>query len=329
MIDKEINFGEKVEHFIVMLLVMKLIYLIAQSIYMGDVAYFFKGFLFTLLLFAGIFFIISRMFERAGIASGESSIIGDKYFDALANRYEKLTNEYIEKKQYRKASYIQLKLLKNPYRAAGILKEGKLYNEAAIVFLKKCHNKEEAAECYELARSYNKAINLYKELDENEKIGDIYAKINDKKNAHTYYQMVIDDYVENDSYVKASLIYRKKMGDITSSRNLLLKGWRENLDPIRCLNNYFVQFENEKELEEKIHQVYKDDVNSNNELNFLDVIEIEYKKGNNSQDSIQNMAYKIISKNADKNYIVSVLSHFVKEDRHVTKDIIKHRLKNK
>ncbi len=47
-------------------------------------------------------------------------------------------------------------------------------------------------------------------MQQKEKVGDLYKQINDLKNAHTYYQMVADDYITNQQMVKASLIYRKR-----------------------------------------------------------------------------------------------------------------------
>ena len=89
------------------------------------------------------------------------------------------------------------------------------------------------------AKQYKKAIDLYKEMEQKEKVRDLYKEINDLRNAHSYYQMVADDYVDNSQMVKASLVYRKKMEKIQDAQKVLLKGWEEDKDAFNCLNNYF------------------------------------------------------------------------------------------
>ncbi|MCY1692708.1 hypothetical protein OVA29_21550 [Exiguobacterium sp. SL14] len=142
-----------------------------------------------------------------------------------------------------KAVKVYMNLMKDYYRGAKTLEDGGLYNEAAVIYLKKLKNKSEAANCYEKAKQYKKAIDLYKELEQKEKVGDLYRKMNDAKNANIYYQMVVDDCVNNSQMVKkGSLIYRKKMELPDEAQKILLKGWEEDRDAFNCLNNYFTIF---------------------------------------------------------------------------------------
>ncbi|MFK7750451.1 MAG: hypothetical protein AB8B65_18820, partial [Kordia sp.] len=292
---KESRFQAKLIYFIVFVLFLKFVYLIITSIVYRD----FPSFLGGLVILALVFFILSYFINSlfngiipSGSGVGGSSTVGDRQFQTLMERYEKLTNEFIEKKQYKKAAYIQLKLLRNSYRAASILKEGHLYNEAAHIYLKKCHRKQEAAECYEMARSYTKSIKLYKELEMNEKVGDIYAKIEDTKNAQAHYQMVVDAYSKNSQFVKGSLIYRKKMDNIPSANALLLQGWTENKDAVNCANNYFANFKDKASLEKAIIDFKNKNVHNGNEYNFLKTLMYEYNKDIVSKEDIQLMAYE-------------------------------------
>ena len=259
--------------------------------------------------------------------SGGGTTVGNRQFEQLMERYEKLSDDFIEKKQFKKAAYIQLKLLRNPYRAAYILDDANLHNDAALVYLNKCNDKENAAECYEKARSYKKAIKLYKELDKHESIGDIYTRIKDPKNACHHYEIVIDYYTKNDQYLKASLIYRKKMGDKIAASKLLVKGWRENKDAVNCLNNHLVHFENKKTLEKEINSFYNHEVHRGNQLHFLKVLKTEFKKDIAPKENIQNIAYELVSSNDQNSEVLSNLYHFVNEDSQIVPDIIRHRIK--
>lgn len=324
------NFESKLFSFIFVVLVMKLIYLIVTSLIAGD----FPSFLIELIVLAlvlfAVLYLIRKLFgeeDKGRSRYGETSTIGDEQFNALLEHYEKLTNDFIEKKQYKKAAYIQLKLLQNPYRAAGILKDGHLYNEAALVYLKKCFHKENAAECYELARSYSKSIKLYTELNQHEKVGDLYKKINDTGKAQHHYQIVVDEYVERNQYVKASLLYRKKMNNIPAANKLLLKGWTENKDAVNCANNYLANFKDKAALQKEIHQFKAARTHEGNERQFLEVLTHEYKKDIAPKEEIQEMAYELISKNHKKYGMLSLLNHFVTDDSQLRKDILRHKTK--
>ncbi|AXG71793.1 hypothetical protein KORDIASMS9_04051 [Kordia sp. SMS9] len=327
--DKE--FHSKLILFIVVVMLLKFVYLVVTSIIANDFPSFLVGFIILALVLFGFILLLNFLFEdnntSRGSGAGGTSTIGDRQFDTLAQYYEKITNDFIEKKQFKKAAYVQLRLLQNPYRAASILKDGHLYNEAAYVYLKKCHYKEDAAECYELARSYTKSIKLYKELNMNEKVGDLYQKMDDTKKANHHYQIVVDDYSKNYQYVKASLLYRKKMDNVIAANELLLKGWNENKDAVNCANNYFANFKNKAALEKELHDFKAKRTNTANECNFLKALTHEYNKDIAPKEDIQFMAYELISKHHKNEEILSLLKHFVTDDTQLTKDILRYRMK--
>ncbi len=325
------EFHSKLILFVVVVMLMKFVYLVVTSIRTGDFPGFLIGLIILVLVLFGLIIFINSLFkseaESGRSGAGGTTTIGDRQFDMLAQHYEKLTEDFIAKKQFKKAAYIQLRLLQNPYKAANILKDGHLYNEAALVYLKKCHNKFEAAECYELARSYSKSIKLYKELEMNEKVGDLYQKMDDKKKAHHHYQIVVDDYSKNYQYVKASLVYRKKMDNIIAANELLLKGWNDHKDAVNCANNYFANFKDKASLEKELHDFKAKRTNTGNEQNFLKALTHEYNKDIAPKEDIQFMAYEVISKNHKNEEMVSLLKHFVNDDTQLTKDILRHKMK--
>lgn len=328
MTRNESRFESKLIHFVIAILILKLLYVIIDALLNGTFSDFLVAVIILVVIFLAVGLFISYLFNKGLGNSGDSvSTIGDRQFQSLMDRYEKLCNEFIEKKQYKKAAYIQLKLLKNQYRAAAILKEGHLYNEAANVFLKRCKDKYQAAECYEMARSYTKSIKLYKELNLHEKVGDIYTKVNDTKNAQHQYQIVVDDYTKNDQYVKAALMYRKKMNKVNAANELLLTGWKDNKDAVNCANNFFANIKDKTELERGLTTFYKTLVNSGNEHHFTKVLKLEYNKESAPKKQIQDMAYELISRNNKNSEMLSHLNYFINDDSQITKDIIRHRTK--
>ncbi|MCD9855366.1 hypothetical protein LUD75_11640 [Epilithonimonas sp. JDS] len=250
----------------------------------------------------------------------ESSI-----FDRLRNKYEELAQKYVDEKNYVKASKVYMNLLKDNYRGAKTLENGGLYNEAAVIYLKKLNNKADAAICYEKAKQYRKAIDLYKELHQKEKVGDLYREINDVKSANSYYQMVVDDYVNNYQIVKGSLIYRKKMEMPAEAQTILLKGWNENRDAFNCLNNYFANISDVKILDQKIQELYVG-LPADKKMTYLQALKIEFKKDPKLQAITRNIAYEIIAEKVKTHSeIVNELKHFNPEDEVILKDISRYK----
>ncbi|MFZ4931208.1 tetratricopeptide repeat protein [Chryseobacterium sp. Mn2064] len=254
-------------------------------------------------------------------AGGGNFYIESSLFDKIRSQYEDLAEKYIAEKDYKRAAKVYINLLKDYYRGARTLEDGGFYNEAAAIYLKKLKNKSDAAICYEKARQYKKAIDLYKEMEQKEKVGDLYKEINDLKNAHTYYQMVVDDYTANNQMVKASLIYRKKMEKIPEAQKILLKGWEEDKDAFNCLNNYFANIFDINELKTEIRDLYEKTPDYK-KITYLEAMKYEFKKDVKLQEAARSIAYEIIAeKVASRSEIVNELKYFNPDDEVILKDI--------
>ncbi len=267
------------------------------------------------------------LFGNKNYGSGGGNVtLEDEYIHQLTTQYNKMATEFIEKKNYEKAAFVYMKLLKNNYAAANTLEAGKLYSEAAAIYLKYLNNKEKAAECYEKGNMIHEAIDLYKILKSNEKVGDLYMQINMKKEAYEHYEIVAEKYKSTEQYVKAALLYKYKMNDKYSAQSLLLNGWRKNKDAYNCLNNYFENITTLDQLEKEINEVHTNDVNNKNCESFLKVIKQEFDKKNKLNEFIKNKAYEIISSYAEGNKsIVSHLQHFNKQDKRLFIDISRYK----
>lgn len=261
--------------------------------------------------------------KRGG--AGGSFYLENSLFDRIRSKYEELAEKYIAEGDHKRAAKVYMNLLQDNYRAAKTLENGELYNEAAVIYLKKLNNKSDAAICYEKAKQYRKAIELYKGLDQKEKVGDLYKEMNDVTNAYTYYQMVADDFVGNNQMVKASLIYRKKMEIPDEAQKVLLKGWKENKDAFNCLNNYFANIFDTKELESQIQILYKD-TPVDKKIIYLEVMKYEFKKDSMLQSVTRNIAYEIIAEKVETHSeIVNELKHFNPDDQVILKDISRYK----
>ncbi len=265
------------------------------------------------------------LFGNTSSGSG-GAILGDSHLRRLINQYHDTATELKKRKEFEKAAFVYLKLLKNPHQAAKTLEEGNLYGEAAAIYLKHCNNMADAAACYERGRMTMQAIDLYKQLNEDEKVGDLYISINDKKNAHYHYGKVAGVYEGNQQYVKAALLYKNKMTQTEKAQQLLLQGWRRGADANNCLGNYFANIPAEQDLLKAIDAVYKDETNEQNEVYFLQVIQQEHTRNTASEELTREIAYEIIARQAiHKPDILSELKAFNKTDKHLVKDVLKYK----
>lgn len=265
-----------------------------------------------------------RNTRRKG-AGGGNFYLENSLFDRIRSKYEELAEKYIAENDYKKAAKVYMNLLQDNYRGAKTLEDGGFYNEAAAVYLKKLKNKSDAANCYEKAKQYKKAIDLYKEMEQKEKVGDLYREINDLKNAHTYYQMVTDDYISNNQMVKASLIYRKKMENPEAAQKILLKGWEEDKDTFNCLNNYFANIFDIQKLQSEIQELYGT-TPAHKKIIYLDAMKHEFKKDPKLESITRNIAYEIIAeKIGTRSEIVNELKYFNPDDEVILKDISRYK----
>ncbi|MDI3319398.1 hypothetical protein [Pinibacter soli] len=261
--------------------------------------------------------------------SGYAVDLGDAMYD-LQRQYIKTAEELKRKGDYEKAAFVYMKLLKNYVKAAETLEEGHKYNEAASIYLKHANNKTKAAQCYEKGNMTMEAIELYKELEANEKVGDLYLTINHRKEANIYFEKVATAHIDCARFLKASIVYRSKMNDPEAAQSVLLKGWRAHRDGNNCLRCYFDNIADTKELGREINAIYKNDVSEANVDNFLDVIRHEYKKKNELAENIREIAYEIIAARSQSDpSIVVTLKNFNENDKELLKDAVRFKLNNK
>jgi MoxR-vWA-beta-propeller ternary system domain bpX3 len=255
-----------------------------------------------------------------------AATIGDSHLRSLINQYHDTATELKKKKEYTKAAFVYLKLLKNPHMAAESLAEGGLFAEAAAIYIKHCNNLQLAATCYERGHMTQQAIDVYKQLGQDEKVGDLYLSLNDKDSAYHYFDKVTTAYENAHQYVKAAVIHKEKMQDMKKAQQLLLTGWRQGSDASNCLYGYLNNIDNEAELVQTIANLYKDETTAANQVKFLGVLQNQYNRGPNAAECTRDIAYEIIAQQAVANPdIVSELKHFNKTDKNLIKDVLKYK----
>lgn len=267
-------------------------------------------------------------FALGGSGGGSGSVdMGDDYF-RIRQQYMKTAEELIRNGDFREAAFVYLKLLKNYRLAAETLERGGLYTEAASVYLKHLDNKSMAAKCYEKANNLMEAIDLYKELKMFEKVGDLYLQLDDQEAAWLHYEIVVENCLETNQYLRAGLLVKNKMDDLLRARILFKEGWTKELDAFNCLNNYFNTFKDESDFRTALRDVVKGSNLSKQQYEILvTVLQKEFSKREASTASeIRDLVYQIIARQAkDNSKLLDTLLTFNPNDEELRRDLIIRR----
>lgn len=274
----------------------------------------------------GNFSLFGNLSSRNNSGQGGSVDLGQSNYDRLNQQYNETARQLIEKKEYEKAAFVYLKLLKDYRLAASTLEQGGFYQQAAHIYLKYCNDKVKAAEAFEKGKFIHEAIELYTELRENEKVGDLYAKLNKRKKADEFYQLAVDTYVNNNNHLKGAEIYRNKMMADAKAQELLRAGWEDSPKKRECLTAFFDFITEPDRANKEIKRIYKQNVNETNRSEFLKVVHHQFKKPDNHNAELREMAYQLISKLAEKKPVmVDELKKFNQDDPEIVSDTFRFR----
>ena len=157
----------------------------------------------------------------------------------LNRRYRELAEREMRLGRYRRAAYIFGELLADMNAAARTLESGKHYREAAVVYRKKLKLDNEAARCLEQGGLWTEAIELYDELEQFEKGGDLYAKLDNHEQSQSYYQKACDSARENEDLLDTARIEHEKLKDVDAAIETLKSGWPRHSQALDCFKKTF------------------------------------------------------------------------------------------
>lgn len=190
------------------------------------------------------FSLLSRLvdFNLSGMGGGGPADIWDIDYDRqqrLINRYRELAEREIRLGRYRRAAYIYATLLNDLPSAAAVLEKGKQYREAAVVYKEKLNRPRDAVRCLESGGMFDEAVKLYEELEEFEKIGDLYVRLDQPDEAEQAYQRAVERFIEKDDYLAAAKLQEQKLEDVDAALASLDAGWPSSGQARACLDESF------------------------------------------------------------------------------------------
>ena len=251
--------------------------------------------------------------------------IGDRYFE-LRKKYQSAAEQALLNRAFKKAAYIYAHLLTDFHSAANALEQGSFYRDAAIIYKERLKNIEGAAACYVRGGLLTDAIDLYLELDQNEKVGDLYTRLKQTEKARKYYQICVDRAIKKEDYIDAARLMLNKLKQQKRALALLLNGWTENKQSAQCLEKYFdvIAPYPQIEMSTQAQDVYKNMTAVNKKTNLLKVLDtLKNKYPAQLAETSKEIAYEIISEQYSvegKTNNLFLLTHFLQTDRLIGSD---------
>ena len=272
----------------------------------------------------------SLLRNQAGTGSSGSSIIPDQQLQSLEEQYRKTAEAFIQQKQYQKAAFIYMKLLRDHAAAAAALKQGGYYPEAAAVYLKYLNNKHMAAGCYEQGKMYEEAAALYKELNNDEKTGDMYMLLSKKEEAFQWYNKAVETFVQKKQPLHAAEFVRSKMQDEARAMQLLKWCWLQHIQARQGLLQYLGNINDPRIQKEQIEHTFRNELDAGNRIDFMYAVKPLYEQLPDMQERLREMAHEIIAAEAAHTpAVVDELAYFSRPDKMLEKDTMRFRDKNR
>ncbi len=250
----------------------------------------------------------------------------DNHYYDLRKKYLEAANRANENGDFRRAAYIYAHLLGDFAAAANVLEQGGFYREAAALHRDHLNNLAAAAKCLEKGELYIEAIGMYGKLEQDEKVGDLYQHIGQRKNAVFYYEKCVKKAIILENYIETARLENEKLNDVARAKATLLRGWSAThyTSSEACLRQYFdfMMLDSDEAAVQQIEPIFKN--SPQQQLSFLDVLVNVNKKYLNPhfQKKARPIVYQIVSAEAvqGNRTMVQFLEHFFPEDVLIGKD---------
>ena len=269
-----------------------------------------------------------------GAATDGWNLPDDQYFK-LRQLYQDQAQACLDNEDYRKAAYIYAHLLGEFHMAANALEQGNYYREAAVMYKDHLRKPDLAAACLEKGGLYPEAIDIYIELNQYEKAGDLSVMIGRTQKARKYYYHCYEEAINRDDYLDAVRILEEKLKEPENVGDLLLEGWDKSSQHNACLQKYFDQYpkENEEAFAEEVNHIFEKRTPQSKKDLFLDILIYTKRKypSHDLEKTSEEIAFQVVSKNISKGKLsnIEILGQFLDKDKLIKSDISRYKYYHK
>lgn len=135
--------------------------------------------------------------------------------------------------RYRRAAYIHASLLGDHQAAANVLEQGRFFYEAAAVYRDTLKRPVDAARCFERGGLLQDAIDLYADLKQHIKVGELYERLDQPDDARAAFERAVDD------RLAAADLLQQRLKDDEAAMTVLEGGWPSCSQATLCLERFF------------------------------------------------------------------------------------------
>jgi tetratricopeptide (TPR) repeat protein len=157
----------------------------------------------------------------------------------LLERYRAAAEREVNLGRFRRAAYIHAELLGDYHSAANALEQGRHYHEAAAIYRDKLSRPVDAARCLERGGLLQDAIEIYTELDQMEKVGELYLRLQQPGAARDAFQAAVDFRLNEGNRLAAAELLQSQLDDGPAALAVLWDGWPDSGQATECLQKYF------------------------------------------------------------------------------------------
>ena len=181
---------------------------------------------------------ISFDFSTLGIGGDHWQMPRDLHLQLRA-KYLELAGREMRLGRYRRAAYIYAHLLGDFTNAAGALVAGKHWREAAAIYCDRLHRPEEAARLLERGGLWAEAIELYQKQGNHEKVGDLYAQLDQPDEAEKAWRLAVERSLGLSDNIGAARLLETKLKSPDEALFILDLAWPDTPQAAACLAEQF------------------------------------------------------------------------------------------
>jgi tetratricopeptide (TPR) repeat protein len=145
----------------------------------------------------------------------------------LVDEYRKAARQAEAHGDFRRAAFIFGKLLFDYRSAADALKRGGLYREAAVLYLEKLNDPRSAAQAFEAAGETDRAVQLYRQLGDHVRAGELLKGVGEDEAALAEFQTAASNLVRSrQAYLEAGEVMLFKAERVDLALGYFEAGWQ-------------------------------------------------------------------------------------------------------
>lgn len=194
--------------------------------------------------------------QLAGGRPADAWQLPSEYYHRLRQKYLELASREMRLGRYRRAAYIYGVLLGMLDLAASALMAGHHWREAAVLYRSRLGRPQDAAQCLEQGGLWSEAIQLHEELENWERAGDLYRKLDQSEAAVRCYRLAVDRLAAQQDWLAAARLLESKLDTPGEALERLDRAWPEAAQGRLCLRESFqliARLNRHEEMLQRIH----------------------------------------------------------------------------